>query len=326
MQEKEGAEAVRNLWGLFYNILFAAAVMLFIDGETGWLLIYVIVIAALASVIPVILSRRKISAEMDGFVGVVSVGDRASVRLTVSAQGFCFAPFVRICGSAGGQPFVAKTSLALRNRAEIELYFRQKECGLHEIEVSELCISDFFGIVRFKRQIKLKACVGVLPRIVDYDGPRIQPASIPSDDERESGGSIAFFGGTAGYEHREYAAGDSLRRVNYKLSAKKRRLMVRLDEGAGMQTTNIIIAADADGSCAEQALALAKLLVEMGAPVVVYHAGEHCEASVPSGIDKLREWLAFRSFGAGDVSRYPLPRAGANVFISAEGISVVGAC
>lgn len=326
MQEKEGAEAVRNLWGLFYNVLFAAAVMLFIDGETGWLLIYVIVIAALASVIPVILSRGKVSAEMDGFIGVVAVGEKTAVRLTISAQGFCFAPFVRVCGSAGGQPFVAKTSLALRNRAQIELYFRPKQCGLHEIEVSELRISDFFGIARFKRQIQLKARAGVLPRIVDYSGPLIQPTSIPSDDERESGGSTSLFGGTAGYEHREYAAGDSLRRVNYKLSAKKRRLMVRLDEGVGMQTTNIIIAADADGSCAEQALALAKLLVETGAPVVVYHAGEHCEASVPSGIDKLREWLAFRNFGAGEDCRYPLPRGGLNVSVSAEGISVVDAC
>lgn len=315
---------MKNLWGLFYNVLFAAAVMLFIDGETGWLLIYVIVIAALASVIPVILSRGKISAEMDGFIGMVSVGEKTTARLTISAQGFCFAPFVRVCGSAGGQPFVAKTSLALRNRSQIELHFRPRQCGLHEIEINELCISDFFGIVHFRQPISIKACAGVLPRIVDYSGPRIQPASIPSDDERESSGNASLFGGAAGYEHREYAAGDSLRRVNYKLSAKKRRLMVRLDEGAGMQTTNIIIAADADGSCAEQALALAKLLVETGAPVVVYHAGEHCEVSVPSGIDKLREWLAFRNFGAVEVCRYPLPRGGLNVSVCAEGISVVG--
>lgn len=317
---------MRNLLGVLRCAIFAALIMLFIDGETGWLLIYVIVAAVLASAVLVILSRGKITAKMDGFIGMVSVGERAAARLIVSAEGFCFAPFVRVCGSAGGQPFVAKTSLVLRKRADIEMYFRPKECGLHEIEINELWISDFFGVVRFKQPMRLETRVGVQPRLVDYNGPHIQPASIPSDDERESGETAMSFGGTAGYEHREYVAGDPLRRVNYKLSAKKRRLMVRLDEGAGVQTVNIVIAADADGSCAEQALALAKSLIETGAPVVVHHAGEHCEASAAGGIDKLREWLAFRSFGAGEVCPYPLPRGGLNVSVSAGGISVVGAC
>ena len=56
-----------------------------------------------------------------------------------------------------------------------------------------------------------------------------------------------------GYEHREYVAGDSPRRVNYKLSAKKQKLMVRLDESNGYATTNLYITENAQPVCCDKA-------------------------------------------------------------------------
>ena len=44
-----------------------------------------------------------------------------------------------------------------------------------------------------------------------------------------------------GYEHREYVEGDPLKRVNWKLSSKKNKLMVRLDEAASSVQPLIVL-------------------------------------------------------------------------------------
>ncbi len=310
--------------GLLQTLFFSAVIMLFIDGETGWLLMYTVIAAVVLSVVPVIFSRSNVTVSMDGFSGMTSVGEKTTARLKVSKKGFCFVPFVTISGELAGQPFVAKLSLMLNKSSVVELSFRPTECGLNKITVSEVQLADFFGAARFKRKVAQTSSIGVVPRVIEYKGPAVVPSSIPTDEEQQEESRTSLFGGMAGYEHREYAAGDSPRRINYKLSAKKQRLMVRLDESTATETTNIMLSADSDSLCAEQAFALAKKLTGAGSPVAVYHKGESFCVSRPENIDRLREWFAFRELGGDSEALQQCPNSGTNVLISPKGVEILG--
>lgn len=315
---------MKVLSGLVQTLFFSAVILLFIDGETGWLLMYTVLAAVVLSAVPVIFSRNNVVVSMDVFSGMTSVGEKTTARLKISKKGFCFVPFVTISGELAGQPFVAKLSLMTSSSAVVELYFRPTACGLNKITVSEVRLSDFFGVARFKRNVDQGSSIGVVPRIIEYKGPVVVPSSIPTDEEQQEESRASLFGGMAGYEHREYAAGDSPRRINYKLSAKKRKLMVRMDESTATETTNILLSADSDSLCAEQAFALAKELAEAGSPVAVYHKGESFGIGRPENIDKLREWFAFRELGGDGEALQRLPDNGTNVLISPKGVEILG--
>ena len=323
MQKKEGAEAMKVLSGLVQTLFFSAVILLFIDGETGWLLMYTVLAAVVLSAVPVIFSRSNVVVSMDGFSGMTSVGEKTTARLKISKKGFCFVPFVTISGELAGQPFVAKLSLMLSSSSVVELSFRPTECGLNKITISEVQLADFFGVARFRRKADQISSIGVVPRVIEYKGPDVVPSSIPTDEEQQEESRSTLFGGMAGYEHREYAAGDSPRRINYKLSAKKRKLMVRMDESTATETTNILLSADSGSLCAEQAFALAKKLAEVCSPVAVHHKGESFLVSRPENIDRLREWFAFRELGGDREALQKLPNSGTNVLISPKGVEIL---
>ncbi len=314
---------MKILSGLIQTLLFSAVILLFIDGETGWLMMYTVLAAVIISVVPVICSRNNVSVTMEGFSGITSVGEKTTATLRVSKKGFCFVPYVTLKGEFAGQSFIAKTSLMLKKSSSVELLFRPTDCGLNKINVSELQLSDIFGVASFRRAIAYTTSIGVLPRIAEYKGPVVTPSMAPSDEEQAEESRSLLSGGMAGYEHREYAAGDPPRRINYKLSAKRRRLMVRLDEGATLETVNVLLSSDADSICAEQAFALAKMLSENGSPVAVHHNGESFRIGGPDSIDRLREWMAFRELCGESGRMLQPPESGKNVLVSPDGIKEI---
>ncbi len=313
---------MNRLSGLIQTLIFIVIILLFIDGSAGWLLLYVIVAAVAASVLLAVLAKKRIKVSLDGFSGITSVGAKTSAVLTVSRRGFCLAPQVMVLGDMAGQPFTANASLLLRDSEHVDIFFRPAECGLKTVTINKIIVSDFFGIVRLKTSYTQESSVAVLPRFTEYRGPAVLPSLLPSESEQQEEGASTPFGGMAGYEHRDYTEGDSPRRINYKLSAKKQKLMVRLNESTGTQSTNVILSGNADGICAEQAFALAQRLVQNGSPVRLYYMGESFGVTAPESLDRLREWLAFRRLGSGLPDFEALPEHGVNVLISPEGIMV----
>lgn len=307
--------------GILQAAIFIAFFLVFINGEIGWLLVYTLLAALLISFALWFVSRKAFTVSVEEFSGIADVGRECTVIVNLRKDGFCFLPCIKVMGSAGGRPFELNTSLLFRKEAAVEITFRPESCGLLRIKLSQASAQDFFGTFRRRSVLDDCSAIAVMPRRVEYVGPEVVPSLLPSENEEREEGVAVSFGGTAGYEHRDYVQGDSLRRVNYKLSAKKRRLMVRLDESGGTESTNILLTSDADGDCAEQALALADRLVPSGSPVNVYHKGEVFFVAAPPSVDKLREWLAFRELG-GEYLADDMPSGSVCVVISPQGIKV----
>ncbi len=307
--------------GILQAAIFIVFFLVFINGGIGWLLVYTMLAALLFSFVLWFVSRKAFAVSVQEFSGIAEVGRECVATVKVVKTGFCFLPCIKVTGETDGRAFEVHTSLMLRQEAAVLVRIRPEKCGLLKMRLVQTSAQDFFGIFRRCSRVEEHSAIAVLPRQVEYIGPEVVPSRLPSENEEREEGIAVSFGGTAGYEHRDYVQGDSLRRVNYKLSAKKRRLMVRLDESGGTESTNILMTSDADADCAEQALALADIMVLGGSPVNVYHRGEMFSVAAPPSVDKLREWLAFRELG-GECIADDMSSGSVCVVISPQGISV----
>lgn len=279
--------------GYIEALAFAGVFLVFINGEYGWILIYSILAAIAASVVIYFISRKHFTVSCSGFSGVYAIGDTVTAELKFTGHGFCMLPFITVNGSFMGKPFTARCSVIGRD-GTVKISLRASECGLNKLNIDEIILRDFLGLIYFSSPQRPEPCAAaVLPGIVDYKGPEVPPSLFPSDDDEEAEQSL-LSGVMPGYEHRDYVPGDSPHRINYKLSAKKRTLLVRKDETTAAESTDIILAPGADGGCAEQALALVKRLIADGGSARVICGKDSFTAASPAAADRLREWLAFR--------------------------------
>lgn len=281
--------------GYIQAAVFAAIFMLFINGEIGSTLLYVIIGANLISIVTVLVSKKRFTVALHSLSGVTECGRSVDFTVTLKKEGFCFIPFIDICLNSG-QSIHLRTALLFRKEIEVSGAFVAEHGGLNNLVLEKVIVGDFLGNLRLEIKSDQRAQMAVLPRIVEYDGPEVLPNMLPSDAEEAEEGITTSRGGMPGYEHREYVPGDSPRRVNYKLSAKKGRLMVRLEESSGSAATNLYITQNALPVCGDKAFALASRLIMHGGTVQITHRGDSRTANTPETLDRMREWLAFREF------------------------------
>ena len=119
-----------------------------------------------------------------------------------------------------------------------EVTFMCRYAGGGSIALMDMNLTDFFGIMSFKVKNvdKTPHFYGIIPQIpqTGTDPGKLKlvmESADMSDKEQEMSLDTADnFGGFPGYDHREYVDGDPVKRINYKLSARKDELFVRLDE------------------------------------------------------------------------------------------------
>lgn len=286
---------MKNSFGYIQAAIVAAVFMLFINGEIGSTILYVIVGANLISIALLLVSKKHFTATLHSLSGVTECGRAVEFTVKLKKSGFCFIPHVDVCLEAG-QIIHLKTALLFRKEIEVSGSFTAEHSGLNHLKLTKVIVSDFLGNIGLEIKSDQSAQMAVLPRIIEYDGPEVLPNMLPSEDEEAEEGATTLHGGMPGYEHREYVPGDSPRRVNYKLSAKRGLLMVRLDESSGSASTNLYIAQNALPVCCDKAFALASRLIMRGGTVMITHKGDSRVANTPETLDRMREWLAFREY------------------------------
>ncbi len=296
-----GSNIQANIFAVIFSLMF----LLFLNSEIGSVLLYVTVGVGVIAFVLLCVSKKHFTAKLQGLSGTAECGRRVEFEVVLEKKGFCFIPFVEVCVDAE-ESIRLRTSLLFRKTVTVKGAFEPKHSGLNKVVLEKVMIGDFLGNGKFTVNISDENKLAVYPQVVQYDGPEIFPNMLPSEDEEAEEGVATRQGGMPGYEHREYVPGDSPRRVNYKLSAKRGKLMVRLDESNGYAATNLLIAENGLPSCCDKAFALASQLVIRGGTVKITHLGDERIASTPETLDRMREWLAFREF-ARELVPAPLP-------------------
>lgn len=122
-----------------------------------------------------------------------------------------------------------------------------KIAGLGQVGIADIRIQDYLGIFSLSLKQSYTYSLSVVPDIDDIspDEDFIRQTYVLSSSNSESEDTIEVstnvMGAFPGYEHREYIPGDPLKRINWKLSARKDKLFVRLDDELATSSVTMVI-------------------------------------------------------------------------------------
>ena len=232
----------------FFTYLFT----FFMDGSMGIILIVFFVTAPLISFALAVSSRKriKVSLRCDSYV---NKNNTIKVTVKVEKTGKLPLSVIEIVPEVSEvfdkMEKTFRLSMFTDESTEFSFDVRGRVGGNGSISIKKVYSCGFLGFMRLKAKGVLPepVSVGVVPEIPDIKSSSqlfmsIADVVFTSDDEEESDTSMLFSANTSpGYEHREYVEGDPLKRVNWKLSSKKNKLMVRLDEAASSVQPLIVL-------------------------------------------------------------------------------------
>ncbi|MCR5601265.1 MAG: DUF58 domain-containing protein [Ruminococcus sp.] len=224
----------------------------YVDGEMGIILLAFVVFAPLVSLGLTLYAMNsvKVSFTCDAYV---KKGSKLLVTVMVEKKGQLPTSILEVCPYASiifGQDIKSrKLTMLNENKKTFRYEFDALVGGNGEVGISAVYACGFMGFfkIRLKSSMLQPVSVGVIPEIPDIKASTqlfrsIADVVLTSDDDEENDTAMMFSANTSpGYEHREYEQGDPLKRINWKLSSKKSKLMVRLDEAAASVQPVIVL-------------------------------------------------------------------------------------
>lgn len=161
--------------------------------------------------------------EEDGIPIIIDIENRSRIPLTC---GRLFVSFQNRYINKK-QKEVLQIAAVGKNKTQMIYYLNVDHIGIVDIHVSKVKFYDFFGLWSKKASIEHKIKVTVLPDAVPID---IDADIFQLDEEEESEKYREDIPGTDRgevFDIKEYADGDQLKNIHWKLSGKKGTLMVK---------------------------------------------------------------------------------------------------
>jgi hypothetical protein len=274
-----GKDILTNVFNYLVSIALVLVFALFLSGRIGWFLVLVLVLAPLVSVAVTAVLCRFVRVEGDVQAYTVNKGD--SIGLPFRVINRSVLPLPPVVLEIADSPYAVcsdrsvAVSVMPRGCESFEVRFNAAIAGKGHIGIGSIKIRDYLGIVCFKlKKISLDGlCTEayIIPDVADIppDSDIISSAvdmashAVDSEDTTEMGRHS--FGGFPGYDSREYVPGDPLKRINWKLSARRNTLLIRLDDEALASPVAVVLdSAPVTAAKSEtEALLLAQRAVEV---------------------------------------------------------------
>ncbi|MCL2633996.1 MAG: DUF58 domain-containing protein [Oscillospiraceae bacterium] len=230
-----------------YFLIFILIVLfaLFLDAVSGFFVLIIFITAIVLSTILHIIAVKAFNCDIS--VDNILVEKGEEVRLTVRvSRAVIFLPTIFTIKLLPSYHFDCPecTCSVTLGRNEKEKVFVMKSAfwGKGSIGIESIRCVDILGIFtlfsrfnNFNKITEKNLCqVKVFPFVPDLSERSelvrvLQEASAYDDNENNREISTAITG-FPGYEHRDYVPGDSLKSINWKLSAKRDKLLVRKPE------------------------------------------------------------------------------------------------
>ena len=255
------------------------------------------------------------TAECRQFLSASSVPRGGSAMLTAQVYHACPLPVAALRGEYlwGDQAEECEFSAAPFKPVSRRVNLSARHVGCFDAGVRVLWVRDLFGLFRMKKTpAPGDAVLTVLPRPFDIEKPRF---TLGDDGSAALGRTQEDY--NAPEDVRAYRPGDAMKRIHWKLSSRKRELLVRRFETPAPPDTLILLDCDAprggeevpegkeslrDALC-ETAVAVARMQMADGSPVrlPIYGARANEFASDQAeGLTLLQEMLAAQPFGGGE--------------------------
>ncbi len=236
-------------------MMFAVIFALFLDANVGWFILLSLILAPLLSVFLAWLSSRLLTISCDMKEAILSKGDSCCMTVHITNRSIFPTPpleltLTQAAGVCSKEPYIL-ASVISRATQSFSIPFTAKICGKSTIGIDRIRVTDYLGLFSFPiRKLDvttLQKNVAVIPNIAEISARddnllKAMQASLHSDDSDDTTeSSVISFGGLPGYNSREYVPGDPLKRINWKQSARKNKLLVRIDDEMASQAINVVL-------------------------------------------------------------------------------------
>ena len=136
-------------------------------------------------------------------------------------------------------------SMGTEREAEYRVALTPRFCGSGVVSLNEMRLGDFLGMLRLRVKQPEPQKLLITPEIPELKANSalfrsVSTAVAAADEETEATPNHSA-SAMPGYEHRDYIPGDSLKRINWKLSSKRRHLMVRQDEPIALARLSVVL-------------------------------------------------------------------------------------
>ncbi|MBQ4466469.1 MAG: DUF58 domain-containing protein [Oscillospiraceae bacterium] len=284
-------DRIKLVLALLTMLLITYLFTFYLDADVGVVVFAFLLFAPALSALLAWVASRRIRLTMQS-PDTVQKGCHFAVNVKAEAVGRLPVPFLklRLGTDANFLPDDDRTVQSAMTPAEvleIPMGYSASHAGSGSLWVETPVIEDYLGLFRFRiRQLPDQLRVGVIPSIPSLTGANVMLRTV-SDvvltmDEEEEESSASFTNQSLpGYVHRDYVPGDNLRRINWKLSAKRNKLMVRMDEAASAVRPTVILDLRPESgeeglkrrdTMLEGALGFLMLLVRQGVPCSLRYA------------------------------------------------------
>lgn len=136
-------------------------------------------------------------------------------------------------------------SMGAAQSASYQIRLIPHYCGSGNVTLTEIQLSDYLAMVKFRMKIKCENTLLITPEIPELKANstlfRSVSTAVAAADEESEATPNHSASAMPGYEHRDYIPGDSLKRINWKLSSKRHRLMVRQDEPIALARLSVVL-------------------------------------------------------------------------------------
>ncbi|MBP0973220.1 MAG: DUF58 domain-containing protein [Oscillospiraceae bacterium] len=281
------------VFGLSAMAAMAYLFTFYLDADIGVVVIAFLLIAPILSVLLAWLSARKITAELSS-PHTLQKGKHFGAVVKLYSDSKLPVPFLRV-GLEPDANFVPDDARmvqsAMTSAEPLEIPFGMTAVypGCGKIRPAQLVVSDYLGLFRFRvKQSPEPLEVGVIPVIPSLTGAglmlhNVSDIVLTSDDDEEETSAQFSTQSMPGYIHRDYVPGDNLKRINWKLSAKRQKLMVRMDEAVSAVRPSVIL--DLEPEDTEEGLKRREILMEgsLGFLMLLVRQGIACTMHFSSG-------------------------------------------
>ncbi|MBR5372735.1 MAG: DUF58 domain-containing protein [Oscillospiraceae bacterium] len=136
-------------------------------------------------------------------------------------------------------------SMGTAKKAQYEIALTPKYCGVGVLALKGIVLSDYLGMFKFRIKPEINGNLLIMPTIPELKANtsmfRAVTTAVNAADEETDSTPVFSASAVPGYEHRDYIPGDSLKRINWKLSSKRHHLMVRKDEPVSLARLSVVL-------------------------------------------------------------------------------------
>ncbi len=249
------AAILKGIINYIFAMVFAIVFGLFLDANVGWFILVTLVLAPLLSVFFAWLSARMIHVSCQMEDALLSKGDSCNMVIRIQNRSIFPTPpiAIELTNEAGvrSENKDLLVSVLPRGSQTFEVKFKAKISGSSMVGIESVKVTDYLGLfsvpVGLSDYESLQKKVAVIPDIAELSARddnllKVMQSSLHMDDGEDTVDSCAYaFGGFPGYDNREYVPGDPLKRINWKQSAKRNKLLVRLDDEMAARAIHVVL-------------------------------------------------------------------------------------